>query len=709
MLLTHSNAWAERVTVETCLVQKPFDTQPANEALEGGMTTVEADDVTGTQGVQLLFKGNVILRQPNREVRADEVHIFENPRRIEIIGNISANDQDLFVSAGQGSMETQTDESVFNDVTYSLGNINASGNATQVKRVGNKATLENATYSTCPGNNPAWQIKAEELILDQDTGFGSARNASFSFMGVPLIYTPGVSFPISDQRKTGFLFPSMGQDSILGLEIAAPFYWNIAPQLDATITPHLMTKRGIMLENQVRYLQEKHHGIFQVNYLPNDRQVSRDRFLYSIDHYSKPMLNWSTKIVGSAVSDDDYIEDFGNDLGFVSTSFLSREAEIRYRDLYTNFSIVTKAYQAVDPNITNANRPYHLLPRLSYRRKFPQNNHRLNVTVDGEYSQFTHPQKTEGERLHLRPHIGYNFSNIMGFVRPSLSWNLSEYQTDLGNFSRSVPIFSIDSGLFFERTTSEGALQTLEPRLFYLYAPNRDQSAIPLFDTTEPPFGFNTLFRENRYTGYDRIGDANQISFAVTTRIQEDDKSYETLSASVGQTVYFNDPEVTLNSASVNPEARSGFVANVIYKPDAYWSLRSSLSIDSRLSETEVFKTSINYNGRAAQLFNLEHIYRRNELEQTGLSVAWPIANNWVGLGRWLYSHDESSNIEGLIGLEYDSCCWKIRAVAERHINDTGTDFENAFYLQLLFKGLASIGKGSEILQKEITGYETFE
>lgn len=694
---------------DACLVQKPYSYSATDQSLLNGETTIEADTVSGTQGVELIFKGNVILRQPDREVRANEVHIYENPRRIEVIGNISAQDQDLFVTAGQGNMQNETNESVFNDVEYSLSNINASGNASRVSRTGNVATLEQATYSTCPGINPAWQIKAEELVLNQDTGFGSAKNASFSFMGVPLIYTPGVSFPISDQRKTGFLFPSMGQDSILGLEVALPFYWNIAPQMDATITPHIMTKRGLMLENQFRYLEQKHQGIFQVNYLPDDRQVNRDRYLYSIEHFSKPMANWSTAIVGSAVSDDDYIEDFGNDLGFVSTSFLSRSAELRYRDLYTTFALTTKGYQAVDPNITNANRPYHLLPRMTYRRKFPQQNHRLNVSVTGEYSQFTHPQRTEGERLHIRPNLSYNYSNISGFVRPSFSWHMSQYETDVGSFSRSVPIFSLDSGLFFERTTSEGALQTLEPRIYYLYAPNRDQSGIPLFDTTEPPFGFNTLFRENRYTGFDRIGDANQVSIAVTTRVQEEDKSYETLSASIGQTLYFNDPEVTLNSASVNPEARSGFVADVIYKPDAYWSLRSSLSIDSSLSDTEVFRSSVNYNGRAGQLFNLEHIYRRAELEQTGISAAWPIKDNWVGLGRWLYSHRDSGSIETLIGLEYDSCCWKIRAVAERHINDTGTDFENTFYLQLLFKGLASIGKGSEILQKEITGYETFE
>jgi len=286
---------------------------------------------------------------------------------------------------------------------------------------------------------------------------------------------------------------------------------------------------------------------------------------------------------------------------------------------------------------------------------------------------------------------------------------LTDYQTDAENLFRSIPMLSIDSGLYFERFTSSGALQTLEPRLYYLYATKRDQTDIPLFDTTEPPFGFNTLFRENRYTGIDRIGDANQISFAVTTRVQEESKSYETLRASIGQTIYFDDPEVTLNSSSVNPEARSGFVADLIYKPDANWSLRSSLSIDSDFDVTEVFKTSINYSRQTSQLLNLEYINRRNELEQTGITAAWPIADRWVGLGRWLYSHTDSSSIESLIGVEYDSCCWKIRLVAERHINDTGTDFENAFYLQLLFKGLASVGKGSEILQKEITGYETFE
>ena len=692
-----------------CLVQTPFAYQENFEKINDASTAISADTVRGNQSEELVFEGNVVIRQAEREVRADQVQVLENPRQIKIKGNIAANDQDLFVTAEHGSMDDVSNVSTFNNVEYSLRNINASGSAAQVKRIGNQAILNSATYSTCPSGSPAWQIRAEEMVLDQGTGFGTAKNARFSFLGLPLLYTPGISFPINDQRKSGFLSPTIGQDSILGFELGVPFYWNISPQYDATITPHLLTKRGLMLENEFRFLTEKHRGTVNVNYLANDRQVSRDRYLYSLEYFGDPKKYWTTKIVGSAVSDDDYIEDFGNDLGFVSTSFLAREAELRYRDLYTKFSLSAKAYQAVDPNITNANRPYQLEPRLTYQRIFPQADRRLNVSVGGEFSRFTHPQRVEGNRIHVRPQLSYNYSNISGFIKPSVSLNLTGYQTDDEDITRSVPIFSFDSGLYFERFTSSGALQTLEPRLYYLYAPRRNQDSIPLFDTTEPPFGFNTLFRENRYTGIDRIGDANQISFAVSTRIQEENKSYETLSASIGQTIYFNDPEVTLNSDSVNPEARSGFVADLIYKPDANWSLRSSLSIDSDFDVQEVFKTSISYTGRSSELFNLEYINRRNELEQTGITTAWPIADRWTGLGRFLYSHRDSRSIEGLIGIEYDSCCWKVRFVAERHINDVGLAYDNAFYLQLLFKGLASIGKGSEILQKEITGYETFE
>jgi len=417
-----SVAAAEPFSAE-CLVDSPYDLRgrDTGERINDASTSISADSVRGKQNEELIFEGNVVMRQAEREVRADRVQVLENPRRIRINGNVAANDQDLFVTAEHGSLDDASETSTFNNVNYSIGNINASGSAAQVMRVGNQAILNNATYSTCPGGDPAWQIRAEEMVLDQDTGFGTAKNARFSFMGLPLIYTPGVSFPISDQRKSGFLTPSIGQDSILGLVVGVPYYWNIAPQYDATLTPRLMTKRGIMFENEFRYVNEKHEGIFQVNYLPNDRQVSRDRYLFSVEHYSNPLENWSTSIVGSAVSDDDYIEDFGNDLGFVSTSFLAREAELRYRDLYTKFSFSAKAFQAVDPNITNANRPYQLEPRLTYQRIFPQSDRRLNVSVDAEFSRFAHPQRVEGNRLHIRPRLSYNYSNISGFIKPSLS------------------------------------------------------------------------------------------------------------------------------------------------------------------------------------------------------------------------------------------------------------------------------------------------
>ena len=674
------------------------------------MTKIEADTVSGKEGEYLLFDGNVELYQSGKAIKADKVEITENPRKIRIEGNVEVADKDMIIRSTEAKIRNEGEETEFSNVEYEFTSRQSYGTASSVQSRDELATLTDASYTTCPGDNPAWELTAKELTLDRNSGFGTAKNAKFTFKGIPVLYTPFVSFPIDDRRKTGFLFPQFGQNNQSGLELSLPYYWNIAPQYDATITPRIFSRRGIMLENEFRYMGSKYHGSIQGDYLPNDQVSTENRYMFSLDHVGKSLFgHWDIHLFGSATSDEDYLEDFGNNLGFVSTSFLTRQAEARFQDKYNDFTAIIRSYQVIDPNITSATQPYHLLPRLELTTWVPLENNHLKLNIKSEYSRFTHPQKIEGDRLNIVPRLTWNYIQSGFYVKPALSWYVTHYQTDSDNMTRSLPLFSVDSGLFFDKYLKNDNVLSFEPRLFYLYADQRNQDNIPLFDTSEPSFSVATLFRENRFSGKDRIGDANQLSLALTGRYIENNKRYETLAASVGQIFYISDPQVTLQGTSSISENRSGFVSEVTYRPNKNWFFRTSFSMDSNWKNAENTNASLGYNDQNNRLFNLEHVFHDDDIKQTGLSVAWPINERWKGLGRWLFSHQDNRTLEILAGLEYESCCWKLRLVNQRHVTDTLNDYNDSFYIQMVFKGVASVGEGSEILEKEITGYSAYE
>ncbi len=682
----------------------------AAKLIKDNTTKIEADTVSGIEAEYLIFEGNVELYYSDKVITADKVEITESPRKIRIEGNVEVTDQDMIIRATEAKIRRNGKETDFSNVEYEFTNRQSYGKASSVKSRDGQATLFDASYTTCPGDNPAWELTAKNLTLDREAGFGTAKNAKFTFKGIPVLYTPFVSFPIDDRRKTGFLFPQFGQSNQSGLELSLPYYWNIAPWYDATITPRIFSRRGLMLENEFRYMGSTYQGSIQADYMANDQVTNKNRYMYSLDYVGRSILDhWDVHLFGSGASDEDYLEDFGNNLGFVSTSFLTRQAEARFKDKYNDFTAILRGYQVIDPNISDATRPYHLLPRLELRSWIPLGNNRLKFNIQSEYSRFTHPQKTEGDRLNIIPKLTWNYIQSGYYVKPALSWHITHYQTDSENMTRSLPLFSVDSGLFFDKYLKNNDLISFEPRFFYLYADHRNQDEIPLFDTSEPSFSVATLFRENRFSGKDRIGDANQLSLALTGRYIENTKKYETLTASIGQIFYINDPQVTLAGANTISGNRSGFVSEITYRPDNNWFFRASFSMDSNWKTAETINANLGYKDQKNRLFNLEHVFHEDDIEQTGLSVAWPINDRWKGMGRWLFSHQDNRTLEILAGLEYESCCWKLRFINQRHVTGTLNDYNDRFYIQMVFKGVASVGKGSEILEKEISGYSTYE
>ncbi|RUM94315.1 MAG: LPS-assembly protein LptD [Thiothrix sp.] len=678
-----------------------------------GGSKVHADEVYTENNNTLRFSGSVSLQRDTELLHADEIMVEESPRRIQAEGNIKLRSTDFIFESDTAEFIDAQDLGRFGNVEYQLIPRHAWGTAKTVERKANIVTLDDATYSTCNPGDQDWIIKAKTITLDQDKGMGTAKRASLSFKGLPFLYLPAASFPIDDQRLSGVLFPDIGNGDQTGLELSLPLYWNIAPQYDATLTPRIMSDRGIMFQNQFRYLGGKYAGKLTADYLNQDKANDQNRYQYVLEHRSKLNDNWNLELDGSIVSDGDYFKDFSNSLDLSSITHLERRADLRYGSRYLNALIRTQAYQTVDETIPDDNRPYRRLPQVALQASRPLLNEHANLSVESDITRFTHKTLVEGMRLDISPRLGLNFQTPGSFLKPAVSWRYTHYDLDShadspsNDIVRMLPVTTVDSGLIFEREAANERIQTLEPRLFYVRTPYRDQDDIPIFDTHEPSFIFSSLFRENRFSGIDRIGDTEQITAALSSRLIDQQGGDELLRASLGQIYYFDDREVDLPNETPSSDNRSDYVAELSLTPDRHWIGRGSVIADSDFKKTRVGTLQLGYRDGRRKIANIEHRFRRDDsIDQTNLSTAWPINRKWRFLGRWLYSHGKHRSLEVLAGLEYESCCWKARLVSRHFLLGDEEDYNNSISFQLVLKGLTAFGKSSHILENSILGYE---
>jgi LPS-assembly protein len=678
-----------------------------------GATHISADTLDSSSSNSLVFDGAVELRGQGRLLKADRVRVFDKPRRFEASGHIEVRATDLLLRSDSAALSEIDNSGEFENVEYSLTQRHAFGRATRVATKGEVLTLEKANYSSCEVNDPDWVIQAGRIKLDRGAGLGTAKNATLRFLGVPLIYLPYITFPIDDQRRTGMLYPVIGSSNVAGFQLSTPFYWNMAPNYDMTLSPRFMEKRGVMLNDEIRYLG--HHSKSKVNleYLQNDRVLNRKRYNYSIDHEHRITRHWELQLEGTFVSDPDYLTDFSNGLNSSSRTHLERFADLLYHSRHWKGVIRNQVYQTIDTTIPLADRPYRRLPQISAEGSQAFLGEHLNLSLATDITRFTHDDAVEGRRFDVAPSLEYRWVTPGAFVKPSMTWRYTYY--DLDDFeetqgrviTRELPVASIDSGLIFERELQHDSTLTLEPRLFYLYAPFRDQSEIPIFDSNEPAFIFSSLFRENRFSGLDRIGDANQLTTALTSRIFDNHTGRELFRASLGQIHYFADRRVTLPDSDLDTSTRSNYLAEISSNPSSKWVISGHLVTDSDLAKAEVATMNLGYRRASNKVANIEHRFRRaDDVNQTALSWAWPLSRNWKFLGRWLFSHTRDLDLEVISGLEYESCCWKARIVSRRYILDEQEEYNNNIYVQLILKGLASFGTGSTLVEQSISGYQ---
>ncbi|WP_426992800.1 LPS assembly protein LptD [Methylomonas sp. CM2] len=717
----------------------------SQEARDAATTDVTADFSEVYDGEVLNFAGNVDLTRADQHLIADKASYDTVAETLDAQGNVLYSEDQLALFSETASLSLGKDEARLRKALFVVPEAPFRGSADVVYRDSKSLSRYNeAAFTSCSPGNQDWIMHASRVKINRESGQGSAKNAWLEFKGVPVLYTPYISFPTDSRRLSGLLAPTWGTTQRNGFDASAPFYWNIAPNFDDIITLRYMSKRGEQIRNKFRYLTETSQGTFSAEFLPYDEIADKTRYSGSWQNKTIFTPNLSSTLNLNYVSDKTYFNDLNNALGFQDTRFLPSTAYLNYGISDFVFAAGIQHYQAVDKTITDAAMPYNVLPRINLNYSHVFEDLPISVAMDNQYSYFSHDVLVNAQRYNLAPAVALPIESDAGFLIPRLTGQYTQYQlsnqTNLGqasSVSRFLPIFSLDTGLTFEKELNFAGspyIHTLEPRLFYLYIPRKDQSNIPIFDTSFLDTNFYSLFRENRFSGFDRIQDANQVTLAITSRYVDSTTGLEPLKVNLGQILYFQNRSVDLDYLTNNTKASasntSNFIGELSGQLSRNWSYSTGLQWDPEYNRFARGQAMLKYRKPTNELLSLGYRYRRNPndfvsnaqvsdptltINQTDVSFRLPLFGEWYGLGRWQYSLTFDKTTESFIGIEKENCCWRFRVIGRRYINaannitvlnDPSTKPETAFFVQLELKGLSSFGDSVDtFLNTNLYGY----
>jgi LPS-assembly protein len=692
-------------------LDRTFKKLPANDQLP--VAFISAQRVEARQDGQLEAEGAVELRQDDQIISADHLRYDQNSKDVLADGGVTVEQSGSFVRGQSLAINLNSRQGVMPLPEYQFEEHNSRGNAGSVRLAGNKFfVFEQASYTTCPAGNDDWLLKMNRLEIDRVAQVGTAYHTMIEFKGVPLLYTPWMDFPLNDGNRSGFLSPTPGSTNSGGAEITIPYYWSISPDLDATLAPRLISKRGTQFNNEVRYLQPNYGGEVHLDTLPNDRVSGKDRARYAWKHAQNLGNGFAAAFDANHVTDDDYFRDLSDSVTSTSQTNLLREGVLTYSGDGWNASARAQRYQTLQDPLSPVTVPYRRQPQLNLNAQ--QSLADGTLALGSEYVDFRHPTQVNGQRLVLYPSLSYPLLNAPGyFLTPKFGVHYTNYvldgnnSTNLPNSSRSVPIFSLDGGLVFERNDSflgNGYMQTLEPRAYYVRIPYRDQSQIANFDTAQAPFSFSQMFTENRFLGSDRVGDADMLTLALTSRVIDDEDGTERLRVGVAERFSFKAPQVNL-VAPTESNSRSDILLTVGGRMTRAWRLDSLVQYNPNLVHTESYSAAARYNPAPGKLLNLGYRFTRNTLRQMDVSAQLPVSGRWHAVGRINYSLQDSRILDALGGLEYNEACWTTRLVAQSFATAT-QERTTGIFIQLELNDLVSIGSDPlTALRTSVSGY----
>lgn len=748
--------------------------------------------------------GDVVMRQGSMQIEADEASLYQAENRGELNGKVRLRDNGALIVGDHADVQLDTGAAKVDNAEYILHKSRIRGSALYAKRGENAIIrLKDGTYTTCEPNSNAWQLKGNNITLNPATGFGTATNVTLRVKDIPVFYTPYIYFPIDDRRQSGFLPPSFSSSTDTGFMLVTPYYFNLAPNYDATLYPRYMTKRGLLMEGEFRYLTESSEGQFGAAYLNDKDDKRKDQTDYKDTRY---MLNWQhkggldsrvlTEVDYTKISDPYYFQDLESEqIGVESQDYVNQQGSVTYRGDTFNAKLNAQAYQmATVTQIT----PYNKLPQITFNGALPYHPGGVDFSYNTELVRFdrdlengdfinedgtrsprldryvTGLARANGTRLNVAPSMSLPMTASYGYITPKLKYMYTQYDLDLDGIgktqmttagqkfnssqNRSVPIASIDSGLYFDRNTQwfgTNYRQTLEPRAFYLYVPERDQTDIPVFDTGESTFSYGSLWRDNRFSGSDRVGDENKLSLGLTSRWIEEN-GFERQRISVGQAYYFKDRKVQMPDIPENRDdstsSVSPYALEYAYRFNRDWRATADYNWDPETRSPRSGSAMMHYQpeDNPNKVVNIGYRYRNDQvrynqytgkweigggdfgvkgqpgyikdyykIQQHDFSVIWPIVPQWNVISRWQYDYNRNRTLEAFGGFEYDNCCWKLRLINRYWVDNdeytqeapTNEKGDHGLFLQIVLKGLGGVvgTKVESFLDKGIQGYRERE
>lgn len=693
---------------------------PTKQALARGSVYIEADQALFREDAPSELSGQVFLQKDEQVLQADQVIYERNTEIAHAKKSVVFHSDNIVINSPEARFNLKDKSGTIANAQYQVKNNaenqamqSGNGRSDKIVKGQDQTVLHQASYSTCPPQKQSWAIHSSKVKLDHKKNVGTAKNVTLKVgkQQLPVFYFPYFSFPLTDERKSGFLMPNYQTSDKVGIGLSLPYYFNLAPNYDLTLTPNIFTKRGILLGSEFRYLLEDHRGEVQFDILPNDDERSgEDRYYYSVKHYSRWLDRFDFAMNAEGVSDNDYFDDFGGTLAASSRTSLQRQAMLSTAGSDWNFLGRVEQHQLLD----GSDNPYERLPQLLFSYYPASLNKNFNARLDTELVHFANKTNaTDGTRFDVKAVLEKQFSSISHYIKPSVSLRHTQYSIDdntLGDnqITRTLPTVSVDAGMYFDRYFSDGSkIQTLEPRLYYVRTPYDDQSDIPNFDSSEVTFNYSSLFLDNRFTGKDRVEDANRLSLSLTSRVKESDTGKEWLRASVGQIVHFDDRKVTLPSASVETDARSQVAFEAAGKLSNRLSVSSQALWNTKDGDFDASEIQLNYKDDKKRILNIGYRQLQDELEQSHVSFVSPVKDNWKLIGNWDHDVKNNRNLETMLGVEYGTCCVKTRVIARNYLTSDNNTYDNALFIEFAFKGMGSVGTNTkELLDERIYGYE---
>lgn len=705
---------------------------------EGLPTYVSGDQLSGRTDLDTVIQGNAELRRGDMVIRADRLEYYQPDDLAKARGNVRINRAGNTFDGPLLELKVDAFEGFFNEPRYRFLKNDAYGQADRVDFLDDKrAIIHNATYTTCqredtPGWEPAWILRADRIRIDNEEEVGQAEGASLYFKGVPILPIPSMSFPLSDKRKSGFLPPTIGLDNLNGVELTVPYYWNIAPNRDATFYPSIMTKRGVDLGGEFRYLERDYQGKLRGNYMPSDNLRGRDRWGYAITHegalhagLGNPLgLNLNL----NRVSDDNYWRDFSRGGSSLTQRLLANDAQVHWGQ--GNFSLMARSltWQTLQDTSSPIVPPYDRAPQIVGRYSRNDLPGGLDAYVETDYTQFKSVQsltlQPNAKRSYALAQLSRPWLAPGWFFTPKVQLHTTSYQFDgllangRDNASRTLPTFSLDSGLIFERDASyfgRSFRQTLEPRAFYVYTPYRDQSLLPNYDSASNDFNFATIYTENAFGGHDRISDNNLLTLGATTRLLDPNTGAEAARFGIAQRLRFKDQLVTLPGGTPVSERLSDVLLGASINWDPKWAFDSTVQYNPKTRRSIRSTIGGRYSPGNYRVVSAAYRLQRGSSEQIDLGWQWPIGDvgkksegggRWYTVGRLNFSLQDRKLVDSVIGFEYDGCCWVGRVVVER-LQSSNSSSNKRILFQLEFRGFTRLGSNAlQTLKDNIPRYQ---